>query len=554
MNTQTKLASTRFDLPEIHPFVGADVWSMLNESAAAVPDKELLTWQPFDAEPVVWTYATFLAECREIAAGLQARGIQAGDRVVIHMENCPEFLLAWFACAAIHAVAVTTNSRSSVDELAYYIDNSGARAAITQAQFAGLVREAAPGLEWVSVVPHAGETDTTAVATEESFAALHGDPAQLVLPEPDPAAWLCIQYTSGTTSRPKGVLWTQANGLWSARVNALHEGLLASDVHLVYLPLFHTNAMGYSVLASIWARARFVLTPKWSTSRFWDISVAHGCTWLSLVGLSSRAIMDSTPPENHSYRAFGSGASNPILEEKCGVESVNWWGMTETVSHGIISDGRATKLPGSIGRAAPEYEIAVRRPDGTSVVPGETGDLYVRGIRGVSLFAEYWNNPEATAEIFDAEGWMATGDLVRLNDDGSFTFMDRAKDMLKIGAENVAASEIERVIQQVVGTAEIAVVGRPDDSLDEVPVVFVVDPSPAEGLADHIIDACRKQLADFKVPRAVHFVRVLPHSTLNKVNKVELRRLLAEGASLSEAQDRWEIADKSDPSGDALPG
>src|SRR5699024_10121439 len=145
------------------------------------------------------------------------------------------------------------------------------------------------------------------------------------------------------------------------------------------------------------------------------------------------------------------------------------------------------KLPGSIGRAAPEYETAVRRPDGTSVAPGETGDLFIRGIRGVSQFAEYWNNPQATADAIDAEGWMATGDLVRLNDDGSFTFMDRAKDMLKIGAENVAASEIERVVQQVVGTAEIAVVGRPDESLDEVPVVFVVDPSPAEGLDNDII-------------------------------------------------------------------
>lgn len=551
MNPQTKTASTRIELPEIHPFIGTDVWSMLTESAAKVPDKELLTWQPFNAEPVVWTYSAFVAQCREVAAGLQARGIRAGDRVVIHMENCPEFLLSWFACAAIHAVAVTTNSRSSVDELAYYIDNSGARAAITQNQFAELVRDAAPNLEWISVVPAAGEAESDATKAEGSFAELHTDPTQLVLPDPDPAASLSIQYTSGTTSRPKGVLWTQANGLWSARVNAMHEGLLASDVHLVYLPLFHTNAMGYSVLASIWARARFVLTPKWSTSRFWDISVAHGCTWISLVGLSARAIMASTPPANHSYRVFGSGASNPVLEDKCGVESVNWWGMTETVSHGIISDGRHMKLPGSIGRVAPEYEIGVRRPDGSSVAPGETGDLVIRGVRGVSMFAQYWNNEEATADAFDADGWMFTGDLVRLNDDGSFTFMDRTKDMLKVGAENVAASEIERVVQVVVGVAEVAVVGRPDSSLDEVPVVFVVDPSPAEDLAERIIAECQSQLADFKVPRAVHFVRVLPHSTLNKVNKVELRQLLAESRSLSEAQDRWEIANQSDPSGDA---
>lgn len=554
MNSQTGLVPTRFDLPEIHPFIGTDIWDMLKESALAVPDKQLLTWQPFDAEPVSWTYASFLAECQQLAAGLQSRGVKAGDRVIIHMENCPEFLLTWFACAALHAVAVTTNSRSTVDELAYYIEDSGARAAVTQEQFADVVREAAPQLEWISVVPATAATQSADISALEAFDALHSDPAELVLPAPDPEALLSIQYTSGTTSRPKGVLWTQANGLWSARVNALHEGLRDDDVHLVYLPLFHTNAMGYSVLASIWARARFVLTPKWSTSRFWDISVKHGCTWLSLIGLSARAILASTPPANHSYRVFGSGASNPLLDEKCGVETVNWWGMTETVSHGIISDGRHMALPGSIGRAAPEYEIAVRHPDGRPVAPGESGDLYIRGIRGISLFAEYWNNPQATADAFDTEGWMATGDLIRLNDDGSFTFMDRAKDMLKVGAENVAASEIERVVQQVVGVTEVAVVGRPDASLDEVPVVFIVDPSPAENLAEKILAECANQLADFKVPREVFFVRVLPHSTLNKVNKVELRRVLQDGVALSDAQDQWEIANLTDPSGDTPVG
>jgi carnitine-CoA ligase len=544
----SSLSVSQVALPSVHPFLGADVWSMLCATAAGSPQKPLLTWQPFDAESRTWTYEEFVAESEAVAAGLQERGVEAGDRVIIHMENCPEFLLAWFACAAIHAVAVTTNSRSSADELAYFIENSGARAAITQERFADTVRAADSQrsdqgrLDWVSIVGTAGP---------EAFEALPAPSRRLERPGADPAAPLSIQYTSGTTSRPKGVLWTQANGLWSGRVNALHEGLRSDDVHLVYMPLFHTNAMGYSVLASIWAGARFVLLPKWSTSRFWDISVEHGCTWVSLMGLSSRAVLASTPPENHSYRVFGGGGTAPLLEEHCGVRTIAWWGMTETVSHGTISDGKPSDFPGNMGRVAPEYEIAVRRADGTPAEVGETGELFVRGIRGLSLFAEYWNNPKATAEAFDEDGWMTTGDLVSVNPDGTMSFMDRAKDMLRVGAENVAASEIERVVQEAVGAAEIAVVGKPDASLEEVPVVFVVDEDPQPGAAERIIEACRSQLADFKVPREVHFVSALPRSTISKVHKVELRSALKSGEDLAAAEARWAIAAVADPSGDA---
>lgn len=543
MQSPSTPASTGFTMPSAHPFLGSDVWGLLADTADAAPDSPLLTWQPFDADARTWTYGEFRTDCEAVAASLQDRGVAAGDRVIIHMENCPEFLLAWFACAAIHAVAVTTNARSSADELAYFIENSGARAAITQERFVDTVRTAGGALDWISVVGDPGP---------DGFEALARTSSRPVLPAPDPAAPLSIQYTSGTTSRPKGVLWTHANGLWSARVSAAHEGLRPDDVHLVYMPLFHTNAMGYSVLTSLWTGGRFVLLPKWSTSRFWDISVAHGCTWVSLMGLSTRAVLASTPPAEHSYRVFGGGASSPLLEEKCGVDTVAWWGMTETVSHGTISDGRPSDVPGNMGRPALEYEIEVRRADGTPAAVGESGELVIRGVRGVSLFAEYWNNPEATAAAFDAAGWMSTGDLVRVNPDGTLSFLDRVKDMLRVGAENVAASEIERVVQEIVGAAEIAVVGRPDPSLEEVPVVFVVDEDPEPGLAERIIDGCRDRLADFKVPREVFFVSALPRSTISKIHKVELRTVLGDDGDLREAEERWKRAAVLDPSGDAV--
>jgi carnitine-CoA ligase len=533
------------ELPRLHPFVGTDVWKLLLDRADEFGDERFLTWQDFEQQPQSWSYAEFRDKALRVAAGLAERGVVAGDRVVIHLENCPEFLLAWFGCAALHAVAVTTNVRSSLDELAFYIADSGAIAAVTRAGLAEIVDDAGPDLLWVAVV--GGDNDRQRMVR---FDDLDADARSVVLPLPDPSAPLSIQYTSGTTSRPKGVLWTHANGLWAARVNASHEGLRPDDVHLVYMPLFHTNALGYSVLPTLWVGARFVLIPKWSTSRFWAISVMHGCTWLSMMPLSARALLRADPPPHHSYRAVA-GLTNPVFKARLGVESIAWWGMTETISHGIYSDGQCAEIENNIGRVAPEYDIKVVCPDGEPADPGETGELFVRGVRGLSMFAYYWHNPDATAASFDEAGWFATGDLVRFNADGTFSFMDRAKDMLKVGAENVAASEIERVISDVVGFNEVAVVAKPDEKLDEVPIGFVVAVDAPADLAERVLAACRERLADFKVPHKIHVVRALPHSTINKINKAELRRFAAGSEQIDEAEQRWLTASASDPSSDA---
>lgn len=167
---------------------------------------------------------------------------------------------------------------------------------------------------------------------------------------------------------------------------------------------------------------------------------------------------------------------------------------------------------------------------------GGAGHLLVRDVRGLSLFQKYLGNAQATADSFDPEGWFRTGDRVDLLDDGSLQFGDRSKDMLKVGGENVAASEVERVIQGVQGVVECAVVGRIHPMLDEVPVAFVLAvPGDGPGLAERAAAACRQQLADFKCPHEVRVVDVLPRSTLEKVAKAELRRQLAAEAGATSA-------------------
>jgi len=514
-----------------HPFSGQDIRTLFDHQANVRADHPYLIWCPFNGEDRIWTYRQFRDALAAFAAGLHARGIRPGDHVMIHADNSWEGVIAWLGTAWAGAVAVMTNTRSSADEVAYFAAHSRSVAVITQPKYASIVREACPAAKWIAITAtDSGETPSEKLPEWAiPFEAIEGNPSNLPPRAHDPAAPFGIQYTSGTTARPKAVLWTHANALWGARINASHQDLRATDVHWAAMPLFHTNAQAYSLLSSAWVGASCVLQPKFSSSRFWDVSLRHGCTWASMAPFCIKALLDQPVPQ-HSYRLWGYAVCDPPTDPHFRVKTIGWWGMTETISHGIVGSVHQPNVALSIGRTAPEYELKIVTDEGTAAKPGETGDLRIRGVRGLSLFAEYFDNPKATAEVFDDDGFMITGDRVRLAQDGAIFFVDRAKDMLKVGGENVAASEIERVILEVAGVSEAAVVARKHPMLDEVPVAFVIpaDPNHA-GLDAAILAACKQKLADFKVPREVRLVPSFPRSTLEKVAKAQLRALLEAG-------------------------
>jgi crotonobetaine/carnitine-CoA ligase len=298
--------------------------------------------------------------------------------------------------------------------------------------------------------------------------------------------------------------------------------------------LFHTAALSWQTLSTLWVGGTVVLLPKFSASRFWEVSRRHGCTRTNLLGLMMQVLGDQPVPA-HSYRSWQFGLEVPGIEERYGVSLFNAWGMTEVVTQVIISDGGSPTEMGAIGRPALEYEVRIQREDGSDVAPGESGDLVVRGIRGLSVFAEYYGNAPATAEAFDDEGFFRTGDRVTLLPSGAIRFSSRAKDMLKVGGENVAAPEIERVLVSVPDVVEAAVVAQPDRLLDEVPVAFVIARPGADhaALREQALALCRQMLADFKVPRRIYFVDELPRATLDKVAKAPLRERAAELSAAS---------------------
>ena len=295
------------------------------------------------------------------------------------------------------------------------------------------------------------------------------------------------------------------------------------------MPTFHTNARIYSILATMWVGATVVVMPRFSASRFWDVAVRNRCTWASMLPFFCKAVMQHETPRKHHFRRLGMNANEQPFDAHFGIHSIGWWGMTETITHGIVGDFMQRNRPLTTGRPASGYDIRILRDDGiTPVEPGETGHLECRGHRGIQLFLEYLGNEAATRESFAENGWFITGDRVRFETDGWLTFADRDKDMLKVGGENVAASEIERVVATVRGVYENAVVAQKHRMLDEVPVAFVIPvpglgPDKHDDLKHRIIAECRAKLADFKVPREVFVVSEMPRSTLEKVHKAELR-------------------------------
>ena len=244
---------------------GQDLPWLVEHWARVKPDHPFLVWEPREGEARSWTYAEFADEVARVAAGMHARGVALGDKVLIHSDNSPEMVFAWYACAKLGAVGVTTNTRSAGPEIQYFAEHTGCVAAITQPQYARLVADHAKGLRWIAVT----ETDSgappapdTAEHGHESFSDLRGDPASLPERAPDPLLPVGIMFTSGTTSRPKAVVHTHANALWASRQGPLNIDMGPDDTYLVYLPFFHVNAQSWSFWTTLGAGGTIVLQPK----------------------------------------------------------------------------------------------------------------------------------------------------------------------------------------------------------------------------------------------------------------------------------------------------
>jgi long-chain acyl-CoA synthetase len=453
------------------------------------------------------TYAELARRVGGVGAALGG----LGGRIGYLGANSLAHLEAWLAVPAFGRVLVDLNFRLSIDELAFMVQDAAVDVLVADAKRRDVARELGVGV--------IGEDEWDALAATKPV-----DP-----PGVEGAALAAISYTGGTTGRPKGVMLSHENLLANARHNLIATGHTANDVWLHFCPMFHVAGTA-NVFACTWAGARQVVLPRFDPAAVLAAIERERATHAVFVPTMLAMLLDHPgfdAADLSSLRHIQYAAS-PIAPElqrrvldafDCDV--AQFYGMTEaapTVSHLTPQDHRDEERLGSMGVPVAGVQVQVRGPQGDALAPGETGELW---IRGPNVMLGYWNRPDATAEAM-VDGWYRSGDIARADERGYLYMVDRAKDMIITGGENVYSIEVEAVLADHPGVREAAVFGVPHERWGEAVHAVVVLEGDADAAA--LIEHCRRRIAGFKVPRSVEIRNeALPKSGAGKVLKSELR-------------------------------
>ncbi|WP_210716746.1 AMP-binding protein [Amycolatopsis acididurans] len=481
--------------------------------AARTPDAPFLVFERAPGRVEHTTYREQAERAARTAATLARHGVRAGERFCVNLTNRPEFYDLWFGAAFLGATIVPVNPLSTVDELGYLVRHAGCEVVVTQSDLVGT----AHGTGAAKVL----DVDAPWLA-EDAL----DQPAAT-----DPASTLGVLYTSGTTSRPKGVEVSHAAYLFCGDAVAGHLRVRPDDRQLIVLPLFHGNAQYYSTMSALVTGASIALAPRFSASRWSTQAATLGATVASLFAAPIRMILAADPDDNdtaHALRVvmFAQNVTDQALatfERRFAVPLVQLYGMTETVVPPTINPLYEDRRGRSIGRPLPGITVRVAGPDDEDVPFGEPGELLVHGEPGRTIMTRYLHDPEATATTL-RDGWLHTGDTVTLGADGYLAFVDRRKDMIKRAGENVASGEVERVVDEHPAVFESAAVGVPDEMRDEAIHVYVVRHRGASLEEEELLAHCRERMAKFRVPDRVIFVDDLPRTSVGKIQKHLIRR------------------------------
>ena len=462
------------------------------------------------------------------AGVLSGHGIGRGDKVHVHLWNCPEFFDVWFGAARLGAVIVPTNPLLTADELTYVVGHAGTKLSVTQSDLLGTVSSVA-GDRPVLVT---GEASGTARSFDDELA----EASPIEDGDPGPTDVAAVLYTSGTTSRPKGVLVTHANYLHVGEVVAHHLRVTPEDRMLITLPLFHANAQYYSTMSALVTGSSVIVMARFSASRWASVAKSHQATLASLFAAPIRMLLAQPRNGDHArnqLRAvlFSQNVTEEQLaefEERFDCPLLQLYGMTETIAPPTLNPLYGERRNMTIGRPTLGARLRVVGEDGAEVPDGEVGELLVGGESGTTLMAGYLGDDDATrAALMD--GWLRTGDNVRVDEAGYLHFVDRAKDMIKRAGENVAASEIESALNAHPAVFESAAIGVADAMRDEAIAAFVVLANEASVTENELTEWCASRLAAFKVPGSIEFVDSLPRTSVGKIQKEELRLSRASG-------------------------
>lgn len=478
-------------------------------------------------------YATMADRIDRLAGALVTRGITTGDRIAYLGNNHPAFLETLFAAGLAGAVFVPLNTRLAAGELAYQLADSGSRLLIHEAALAGVAERAVDGTAVEGRLGVGGPV-AGAAAYEEAIATAIPMAEDVQVSLDDPAI---ILYTSGTTGRPKGAVLSHGNMTWNSINVIVDYDVSSSEIALLIAPMFHVASLGMGALPTLLKGGTLVLQDRFEPGEVLAVIERHRITSLSGVPTTFQLLAEhpdfaATDISSLSKLTCGGSAVPSRVSdayEARGLSFSNGYGMTETAPG-------ATALPAEHSRAKagssglPHFftDVRIVEPGGGVAPAGTDGEIQ---IQGPNVIRGYWNLPEASSQAIVDGGWLRSGDIGHLDEEGFLYVSDRLKDMIISGGENIYPAEVETVIMELPQIASVAVVGIPDDKWGEVPKAVIELAEGAVLEARDLQDHLDGRLARYKIPRTVEFVGELPRTASGKIRKSDLRDTAARLAS-----------------------
>ncbi|MGM7680825.1 o-succinylbenzoate--CoA ligase [Cytobacillus sp. Hm23] len=476
------------------------------------------------------TYKELNIRVNKLANSLLKLGVRFGDRVNALLFNSNECMETMFACAKIGAIFVPINFRLSIDEIEYIVRDSGTGHLIYDERMAQAVNALRERIKELNYFIHVGHSpDLVDLSYENLIDQSLGNEPQFELSENDVHM---MMYTSGTTGKPKGAMLTHGNTQWNA-INAIQFlAFKENDITLTVAPLFHIGGMNILTTPVLYKGGTVVLQDHFQPDKVLHAIQTYKVTSLFLVPAMWMALLHSNLINDYDLSSFrfciSGGAPCPltVIEffQQKQVPLYEGFGLTETAPFVSLLDAKnAYRKMGSVGKNPIHTEVKIVNDLGSSVEHGEVGELLVKG---PNVFAGYWNKPLETKKAIK-DSWFYTGDLARMDDEGFIYIVDRKKDMIISGGENIYPAEVEQVLYKHPDIKEVAVVGAVDETWGEVPKAYIVLHDTDNNLTlQHFTKFCNGKLANYKIPKHIELLSNLPRNATGKVLKTQLRNML----------------------------
>lgn len=513
----------------------------------------------FSALGAEWTYQRLDTDAKAFAASLHQQGVKPGDRIAIMMPSLPQYMVAILGILRVGGIVVSVNPLYTARELHAQLNDSGATTIILLEQFAAVLQEVVENTPvqrviitsigdlygplkkhavnlYLRKIKHAVPSWSMPNVLNYSTLITRGKHYPSVTHVPVANDTAMLQYTGGTTGLPKGAMLTQRNLLAAARISGVwlqpvldQPPTLASPVFLIPLPLYHVYTL-YVCCSGLFCGAQMELVPNprdldsliaaMKRTRF-DVMIGINTLYTALLNHPDIAAINFQT--TRACVAGGAPTSQGTAErwkQQTNCDILEGWGMTETTGAGMCNPYPSAGFNGSVGLPLPAVDIEIRDEAGMLLPLDEPGEIW---IKGPTVMAGYWQQPEATAQVMDEQGFMATGDVGTINKAGFVTLVDRKKDVVLVSGFNVYPTEIEDVLSRMDGVAESVAIGIPDEKTGEAVKLFVVSHDPALTV-QAVHDFCTQHLTNYKRPKQIVFLDALPKSTVGKVLRKDLRK------------------------------